>query len=125
MDLKYKISYWIHSVYGVCRINWCTAIIVYWVFTNIQSSSAKAVLKIAWDEIKKAGEKERKLADIDVDSYFQKRKKFQKCVQVDWTLIMLIMAEYHYQKHYHQKKSKNETLLHRCDKKKRCNTFKC
>jgi len=40
-------------------------------YVKIQSSSAKAVHEVAWDEIKKAGEEERKLAiqygDIDID----------------------------------------------------------
>jgi hypothetical protein len=38
-------------------------------YIQVQSSSAKAVHEVAWDEIKKAGEEERKLAiqhgDID------------------------------------------------------------
>jgi len=44
--------------------------------TYNQAQPKLHVFKVAWDEIKKAGENERKLADIDIDSYFHKRKKF-------------------------------------------------
>lgn len=40
-------------------------------YVQIQSNAAKAISEVAWDEIKKAGEEERKLAiqhgDIDID----------------------------------------------------------
>jgi hypothetical protein len=71
MYLKYETRDWAHSTHGVCRIYWCTVSLSCSGYVQIQSNAAKAVNEVAWDEIKKAGEEERKLAiqygDIDID----------------------------------------------------------